>query len=88
MFHLDAQFIDWQKCVITESLNAEMVKAENPDAVVATEPQGKNQYWVWNFLITHPYWPKPAVVGKWWHIYYSQLLTLFSFLSLQSSRRF
>lgn len=29
------------KCVITESLNAEMVKAENPDAVVATEPQGK-----------------------------------------------
>lgn len=28
------------KCVITESLNAEMVKAENPDAVVATEPQG------------------------------------------------
>lgn len=31
------------KCVITESLNAEMVKAENPDAVVATEPQGNTR---------------------------------------------
>lgn len=31
------------KCVITESLNTEMVKAENPDAVVATEPQGKTR---------------------------------------------
>lgn len=29
-------------CVVTESLNAEMVKAENPEAVVATEPQGKH----------------------------------------------
>ena len=27
--------------VLTESLNTDMVKAENPEAVVATEPQGK-----------------------------------------------
>lgn len=27
--------------VATESLNTDMVKAENPEAVVATEPQGK-----------------------------------------------
>lgn len=26
---------------MTESLNTDMVKAENPEAVVATEPQGK-----------------------------------------------
>lgn len=26
---------------VTESLNTDMVKAENPEAVVATEPQGK-----------------------------------------------
>lgn len=26
--------------VVTESLNADMVKAENPEVVVATEPQG------------------------------------------------
>lgn len=28
--------------VLTESLNTDMVKAENPEAVVATEPQGKH----------------------------------------------
>ncbi len=28
-------------CLVTESLNTDMVKAENPEAVVATEPQGK-----------------------------------------------
>lgn len=28
--------------VVTESLNTDMVKAENPEAVVATEPQGKH----------------------------------------------
>lgn len=32
----------WMRCpVVTESLNTDMVKAENPEAVVATEPQGK-----------------------------------------------
>lgn len=29
-------------CCLTESLNTDMVKSENPDAVVATEPQGKH----------------------------------------------
>lgn len=28
--------------IVTESLNTDMVKAENPEAVVATEPQGKH----------------------------------------------
>ncbi|CAF93424.1 unnamed protein product, partial [Tetraodon nigroviridis] len=41
-----SSYISYQKkklCFsIQQSLNAEMVKAENPDAVVATEPQGKN----------------------------------------------
>lgn len=27
---------------ITESLNADLVKTDNPDAVVATEPQGNH----------------------------------------------
>lgn len=29
-------------CCLTESLNTDMVKSENPEAVVATEPQGKH----------------------------------------------
>lgn len=29
-------------CRLTESLNTDMVKSENPEAVVATEPQGKH----------------------------------------------
>lgn len=36
---------------LTESLNTDMVKAENPEAVVATEPQGK---YISTSLSLHP----------------------------------
>lgn len=38
-------------CLPTESLNANMEKAENPDAVVATEPQGKYTFTVFSSFI-------------------------------------